>query len=351
MIPSAYNIAYGFGQLPAGWAADKAGPRLLIAIGLSGVAACGLLVGVAPTYVILLIAMILMGLLGGCYHPSASPIVADSTPVEKRGRSLGVHQVGGTLANFITPFFAAGIAAAFSWRESYLILSVPIIIFGVVVFILLRRSRIGGRAAHNKDDSTISESSMINRSRVFRISMMVLMGTLIQIFIFATLGFVTIFVVDNMGGSQQIGAAFYALSQFAGIWAGPLGGHLSDKLGKTKVLIFATLMAGPLIFLLGIDGNWISFAAILLALGACMYMSMPVVESFILNNTSVHNRSSILGVYYFASRGGPGLLALGMGKGMDIIGFGSTFMLTGALMTALALILTGVIFIIRRRQP
>ncbi|MCK4962040.1 MAG: MFS transporter, partial [Anaerolineales bacterium] len=39
---SAYNISYGLSQLPAGWAADRLGPRIVLTAGVAGVAFAGL---------------------------------------------------------------------------------------------------------------------------------------------------------------------------------------------------------------------------------------------------------------------------------------------------------------------
>ena len=68
-VVSAYTLAYGFSQLPAGWMADRIGPRILITVGISGVGLAGLLVGLSPTYVMLIVFLVLMGMMGGDYLP------------------------------------------------------------------------------------------------------------------------------------------------------------------------------------------------------------------------------------------------------------------------------------------
>jgi len=72
---SAFTLSYGIAQLPAGWLADRVGPRLLITIGISGVALSGLLVGLSQTYIMMTVFLVLMGLAGGGYHPAASPLI------------------------------------------------------------------------------------------------------------------------------------------------------------------------------------------------------------------------------------------------------------------------------------
>ena len=94
-VVSAFTIAYGISQLPAGWLADRIGTRTLITIGISGVAVGGLLVGLSPTYTIMVVFLVLLGIMGGGYHPAASPIISASVEEKNRGRALGLHQIGG----------------------------------------------------------------------------------------------------------------------------------------------------------------------------------------------------------------------------------------------------------------
>ena len=75
LVISAFTFSYGIGQLPAGWLADRIGQRVLITIGLCGVAVAGLLVGLSNTYTMMLGCLVLMGLAGGGYHPAATPLI------------------------------------------------------------------------------------------------------------------------------------------------------------------------------------------------------------------------------------------------------------------------------------
>jgi len=81
----AYNIAYGVSQLPAGWVADRIGPRIMLTVGVAGVAFAGLLIGLSPTYVMLVLFLVLLGIAGGGYHPAAAPLVSASVMPENRG--------------------------------------------------------------------------------------------------------------------------------------------------------------------------------------------------------------------------------------------------------------------------
>jgi MFS family permease len=307
---------------------------------VTGVALAGLLVGLSPVYTMMVAALLVMGALGGGYHPVASPLVSDGTPVEKRGRVLGIHQIGGTAANIITPPLAAAIAAAFAatigWRGSYIVLTAPIIVFGLYLNFVMRRRHIGDtpRVAVTQTDAIIP----LPKGFLRRMIAFVVLGTAVQVFVFSSLSFVTLLVVDQYTGSEQLGAALFALSQFSGLFAGPIGGHLSDRIGKVPMILVAGLASGPLIYLLGLSANWWLLAIVLLALGCCMYIAMPVSEAYVISHASPRNRSTSLGIYYFASRGGPGVLSLIIGGMLDRFGFGTAFTYTGGVMFAIAII-------------
>ncbi len=135
----ACNFSYGAAQLPAGWLADRIGPRIMLAISTVGVALSGLLVGLSSTYIIMAIFLILLGITGGGYHPAAAPLLAASVEPKHLGRVLGIHQIGGSASYFLAPLIAAGIAAAFGWRGSFLAISIPVLIFGIVFYVILGR--------------------------------------------------------------------------------------------------------------------------------------------------------------------------------------------------------------------
>ena len=74
----------------------------MIAIGISGVAVAGLLVGLSRTYIMMIVFLVLMGIAGGGYHPAASPLISASVESKKRGLALGFHGSGGSASFFLS---------------------------------------------------------------------------------------------------------------------------------------------------------------------------------------------------------------------------------------------------------
>lgn len=340
-LGSAYNLPYGLSQLPAGWLAGLIGPRILTTIGVSGVALCGLLVGLSPTYSMMVVFLILMGVIGGGYHPAASPLVSASVEEKNRGRALGLHQMGGTVSFFLTPLIAAAIAGAIGWRGTFISLSIPTVILGIILYVILGRRGYTSKPKVVTPDSYAESPSTPSRLR--HLTSFVVLGAALQILIFSTISFVPVFAVDRLGASKEAAAGLLSLVHFTGLVAGLMGGYLCDRLGKVPVMLAVSVVTGPAIYLLNtVSFGW-NLSIVLLLIGTCQYISMPVSEAYIISHTSERNRTTILGVYYFASRGGPGLVMPVLGGLIDKFDFYTSFTMVSA--TALAVTLICSIFL------
>jgi MFS family permease len=139
IVISAFTIASGIGQLPAGWLADRIEPRKLLMIGISGVALAGILVGLSQTYLLLIVCLSLMGILSGGYHPTAPPLISALAKPEHLGKALGLHNIGGGSSHFLTPLIAVAVTSVWGWRSAYLVLAVPTLLFGLFFYLRLGR--------------------------------------------------------------------------------------------------------------------------------------------------------------------------------------------------------------------
>ena len=336
LLGSAYNLPYGIGQLPGGWLADRVGPRTLIVVGISGVAAAGLFTGLSPSYVVMAVALVLLGLAGGGYHPAASPLVSASVDEKNRGGALGLHQIGGTLSFFLTPLIAAGIAGAIGWRGTFIWLSVATLAFGIGLYTVLGRWGYAGRPQRAVTSDAPDTSS--SEGHLGRLVPFAGLGVVLQVLIFSSVSFAPVYAVDDLGASNEAAASLLAFAHFAGLVAGPLGGYLSDRLGKVPVMLAVAFAAGPAIYLMNEASYGWSLPAVLLLMGTCQYIGMPVTESYLIAHAPERNRSTVLGVYYFASRGGPGLIMPVMGYLFDTFGYHTGFSAVAATMAAAAIV-------------
>lgn len=320
---SAFTLSYGIAQLPAGWLADRVGPRLLITIGISGVALSGLLVGLSQTYIMMTVFLVLMGLAGGGYHPAASPLISMSVEPDKRGRALGFHLIGGSTSYFLAPLIAAAIASAWGWRGSFVGLAAPTIVFGVVFYVLM-----GRRAKMEKKRRSIADShseTPFDPGHLRRLAAFIMLSAFTWAVISSTIAFIPLFMVDHFGVGDKTAASLLAIIYSAGFWAGPLGGYLSDRLGRVPVILAVSFISGPIMYLLNLVSYGPGFGVLLLVIGTILIMRAPVAEAYIVGQTSRRQRSTILGIYFFSGHEGSGVLTPVMGYLIDRLGFYPSF--------------------------
>jgi MFS family permease len=335
-VISAFMLSYGIGQLPAGFLADRIGPRILITTGILGVAVAGLLVGLSHTYLMMIAFLVLMGLLAGGYHPAAPPLISASVKPENLGRALGLHVIGGGVSFFLAPIIAAWIAATWGWRGSFIALAVPAAVVGIILYLNLGQRGLAKKSRPKAAPSQKDKAA--DQDRTSTLAYFIFLATFTHAVLSSTMSFIPLFMVDHFLVSKATAAALIAVIYSAGLWVGPIGGYLSDRLGRVPVVLTVCFMTGPLIYLLNLAPYRWGIVALLLMMGITIYVRMPVAEAYIVGRTSERHRSTVLGIYFFGNMEGSGVFAPIMGYLIDHLGFSVSFTIAGATAVAVALV-------------
>jgi sugar phosphate permease len=129
-VLTALAIGASIGLIPWGHLADRIGERAVFSVGSAGVAVSLCLTAFAPTFVLLLIAIVLAGICGSSTAGAGARMVMGWFSPSERGTALGIRQmavpVGGAVASLVLPLicdvsdvraailFLAGMAATAS---------------------------------------------------------------------------------------------------------------------------------------------------------------------------------------------------------------------------------------------
>ncbi|MFC1971530.1 nitrate/nitrite transporter [Chloroflexota bacterium] len=346
LVVSAFSLSYGISQLPAGWLADRIGPRILITVGTCGVAIAGALVGLSGTYILMMVFLVLMGVAGGGYHPSSAPLVSAAVEPKKRGRALGIHAVGGGTSYFLAPIIAAAIAGAWGWRVSFIGLAVPTAIFGIIFYKYL-----GRWSAPMSDQSEISshhgDKAKTQGNLRLLVAFMVLTVFTAGITRSITV-FIPVYLVDQFGASEQTAAFFLSIQYSAGLWVSPIGGYMSDRLGRVPLMLTTSLVVGAVVYLLNLAPYAWGIITLLLIMGICIYIRIPVSEAYIMGRVPERHRSTIYGIYYFSMTEAGAVFAPIIGALIDHFDFYTTF--TIASISVIAVMLGCAVFLLGSRN-
>ena len=335
-ITSAFALSSGAAQLPSGWLADRIGPTILITMGILGVAVGGLLVGFSQTYMMIIIAMVFMGLMAGGYHPASTPLISLSVPPNQRGRALGLHLIGGNSSFFLTPIIAGAIAAAVGWRGVYQILAIPTALLGIFFFIYLSRKygKTQREEMRRKQGEEKPPQAGYKRRLIGFLVMMVIGGGAAA----SVNSFITLYMVNDLGTSKAVAAMALSIIYSSGLWAGPVGGMIADRIGATRVIIVTGILSGLVIFGLKEVQLGLGLWAVLWVMGLNQAIRFPVTEVFIMSQAPAKYRSTIYGVYYSTMQYTGAIFAPIMGKFLDTYGFHTIWTFSAWTVTAVAVV-------------
>ncbi|PIV05547.1 MAG: hypothetical protein CO013_02100 [Syntrophobacterales bacterium CG_4_8_14_3_um_filter_58_8] len=176
------------------------------------------------------------------------------------------------------------------------------------------------------------------RAEKRRLVVFLILTTVISATISSTFSFIPLLMVDHFGVSKEMAAASLSVPFSAVFWASPLGGYLADRFGSVRMILAVSFSAGPAIFLLPVVPFGWALGALLLLFGVIIYTRMSASESFLIQQTPVGSRSTILGIYYFTGMEGGGILTPVIGYMIDHLGFTTTFAAAGGALLAVTLI-------------
>jgi FSR family fosmidomycin resistance protein-like MFS transporter len=345
ILISSFGIAYGFGQVPMAILADRFSRRLIIILGLLGTSLAGISISLTQDFRQMVPFFVVMGLLGGTYHAPASSFISQVLPPEKRGRALGIHFTGGSASFFLTPAMALGIATLFdSWRSSFFILALPALLASTVLWLTTEEPQddvLKQTTKQNHQDGTSDQTQKSWLQIIRALGLLVLLAILLNIVFASINSYMPLYMVDRHNISPRWAGIVVSVISGAGMIGAPLGGALSDRLGRKQLILFSLTLAGPLFFAMTRSPFGILLLLSLVSYGMVMSVRMPSTESLIADVVPVGRRTTVLAIYFFLGMETASIVTPIVGRFIDIYGLDPvfTFMATAlCVIAAIALI-------------
>jgi FSR family fosmidomycin resistance protein-like MFS transporter len=209
-----------------------------------GSTCCGLLLlSVAGSFPVVLLAAMLVGAGSSVFHPESSR-VARMASSGQPGLAQSIFQVGGNLGTSIGPLLAAFLIVprgqgSVAWVAIAALVGICILL-GVSRWYAANLTSARGRSSLRKTDNGLSHREV---SRAMSVLMLLLFS---KYFYLASLGsYFTFFLIDRF--SLEVQQSQYALFVFfAGVAAGTLvGGPIGDRIGRKRVILGSILGTAP----------------------------------------------------------------------------------------------------------
>ncbi len=118
---TAYNVASGLAQTPAGFLVDRVGAARVLAVGLALEAAAIAALGLSASYAALLALLFVAGLGSSVVHPADYAILSGRVDRRRLGRAFSLHTFSGYLGFAVAPGAMVALAAVTDWRAGLVI--------------------------------------------------------------------------------------------------------------------------------------------------------------------------------------------------------------------------------------
>ena len=240
----------------------------ILAFSMSLIAIGYFLVSIAPTFGLILAALALASAGTALWHPPALGLLAQRFP-KRRGLFISLHRSAGNVGDWLGPLIVGGLLAIVGWRWIVGGGTPVLLLFAVVIFFLLRN--VGGPKIEGVDYGAKFRTQIRDMREsfkgtgmwwIFTVSAVRGMGDRSLLWV------IPLYLSDQLELSPFWVGFHVALLAAPGIFAGPLFGALSDRIGRKPIimLIMASAVLFPTTMVLGGDGPGMTVSVLLFGL-------------------------------------------------------------------------------------
>jgi predicted MFS family arabinose efflux permease len=240
---SLYAFSAGISGLLAAGFADRFDRKRLLLFFYGGFILGTVLCAVAGNYHFLLAARVVTGLFGGVVGSVVMAIVTDLFALEQRGRVMGFIQTAFAASQILG--LPAGIFFANLWNWHAPFVAVVVLALPAVGVIVMMMRPIDAHLALKQEHSallhlwhTVTERRYLP---AFAVTATVTLGG------FMLMPFGSAFLVGNVKIALTSLPVLYLATGLCTIFAGPIIGRVSDRVGKFPVFVFGSVMAAVMV--------------------------------------------------------------------------------------------------------
>jgi MFS family permease len=302
LIMTVQHAVGAISNLPGGMIVDMVGKMgYLMATSLFWVGFPYALMSLTDSYWMLLVCVTLVGIGNNIWHPAAISALAHRYP-ERKGLVLSFHGMGGNAADAIAPLVVGALLAWFTWRSVVVINIVPGIVMATMILVMLGAFATGHRESINTGGTRrgvgeyLKEFASLLKNRVLMlVCVSSAFRTMTQT---GLLTFLPVYLAYEMGYSPFLVGVCLTVLQVAGFVASPIAGHLSDKMGRKRIVISSAILTGVMIVAMSLAGKSLLFVVFIALVGFFLYAMRPVLQAWAVESTPKHLAGSGVGLQF-----------------------------------------------------
>ncbi len=300
-----------------GMLADRLSLRIFVVTAPAVTAVVMCLLGLAPSYGILLLMLLVTGISSTMFHVPA-PVIIKEISADKIGTGMSLFMLGGELSRTLGPLVISGALALWGLEGTWRLMPVGIAA-SAVLFVKLRNLDVRPSSTGGFEFRKMGITLKKMRFLLFCIGGYLLFSSSMK---FALTLYLPTYLTSR-GDSLWTASGYLALLQLAGALGSFLSGALSDRIGRKETLLIAGLL-NPVLMMayLKAPGGWA--APVLFLQGLVLFAPGPVLLALVQDGKTSHP-AFINGVYMTINFLATSLMVLLTGLLMDSITFELTY--------------------------
>ncbi len=322
-IPSLFNPLIGA-------YIDRLGGRKIIILAPTISAVSMTLIGVTPSFGMLLILLFIAGVNSTFYHVP-SPVIMKQVSGDKSGLGMSFFMLGGETARSLGPIIA--MAAVSYWGIEGLWKMIPFGVFSsLILYWQLGKLDIKGLSKNKKPEDLTHIHDILKK--VYKFFLLLTLFLAFRAVAKTALTFYLPTYLKLKGDSLWLAGISLSVIELAGMAGTFAGGYVSDKIGRKNTLLIASVLTPlSMFFFLG-AGTYLKFALLVL-LGISLFSTGSVLLAYV-HDIKTDRPAFVNSLYMVANFGSSAVATFGIGKIADKIGLEQTF-LGAVFVTALAI--------------
>ncbi len=302
--------------------ADKTGARYFL-IGAPAVTAISMsLLGIAPSYPILVLLLVIMGISAACYHVP-SPVMVKQLAGNKIGKGMSFYMFAGELARTIGPLVIIGAVSLWGLEQTYWLI-LPGLLASFFLYVKFKRLPIEHHAQTTPSFGLGKTLAKMGPTLMGLTGIIVLMGGLKG----AMMTFLPIFLTEK-GFSLAVAGGSLSVLEAGGVIGVLTAGTLSDRLGRKFVLLTAIIGAPVLMWIFLLNPGLLTLP-ILFVLGFFLLSTGPVMLAIVQESGS-DRPAYVNGIYMMIHFVSGSVMTVLVGVFNDWLGLDTTYKLAALL--------------------
>jgi FSR family fosmidomycin resistance protein-like MFS transporter len=300
LLATFFYAASGLSQTAAGFAVDRFGARTVLLAGIALFATAILLIGLAPSYWLMVPLVVAAGMGNSVFHPADYSVLTSAVRKEWMARAYGIHQLGGNLGWAVAPAAVLTLTHFFGWRSALVILG----LFGYVLLLVVWWQG----TVLLVGDAKSARSRVAAGPRTAPLQLLMAPAILLCFAYFAMLamaltGFQSFLpaALETAHGTSLVTAGWALTGYLVGGAAGILfGGWLADRSQRhERILAVGLLAAAVLVMIVGIVDLAVGPLVVMIsAAGFCSGMTSPSRDMMVRGATPPGSTGKVFGFVY-----------------------------------------------------